>query len=57
MSDWGKKVPGCAYCECADRAMMKCHPESEDCKKEYDLEEADFHKECRCDFFRKKKSE
>ena len=30
------------------------NPESEDCKREYDLEEEDFHKECNCDFFDKK---
>lgn len=54
MSDWGRRVPGCAYCEHADREEMKCFPNSSDCKKEYDLVEEDFHKECNCDFFKQK---
>jgi len=33
---------------------MKCYPESEDCKSEYDLEEKDFYVECNCDFYEKK---
>ena len=54
MSKWGKRVPGCAFCACADREKMKCYPGSQDCKSEYNLEEADFHKECNCDFFNRK---
>ncbi len=54
MSTCGKKVPGCAFCAHANKDKMKCYPESEDCKREYDLEEEDFHKECNCDFFDKK---
>ena len=54
MSTWGKKVPGCAFCAHANKDEMKCYPESEDCKREYDLEEEDFHKECNCDFFLRK---
>lgn len=54
MSDgeWGKKVPGCKYYVHADREKMKCFPESQHCKSEYDLEELDFYGECYCDFFR-----
>lgn len=55
MSEWGKHVPGCAFCAwCADRETMKCYPGSKDCKSEYDLEESDFHKECNCDFYKKR---
>lgn len=54
MSEWGKKVPGCAFCAHADRDKMKCYPESKDCKSEYDLQEVDFSKECNCDFYKKK---
>lgn len=54
MSTWGKKVLGCAVCAHANKDKMKCYPESEDCKSEYDLEEEDFHKECNCDFYKRK---
>ena len=50
-NEWGKKVPGCGFCKHANYELMKCFPESKDCKSEYNLEEADFHKECHCDFF------
>lgn len=33
---------------------MKCYPESDDCKSEYNLAEEDFHREARCDFFHEK---
>ncbi len=52
--EWGKRCPGCGYCANADKNKMKCFPESEDCKSEYDLEEADFQKGCNCDFFKHK---
>lgn len=51
MSGWGKRVPGCNFCVYADKVNMKCHPNSEDCNKEYDLEEADFNGPCNCDFY------
>ena len=51
MSEWGKRCPGCGQCLHADREQMKCFPNSEDCKDEYDLEEEDFYKEANCDFF------
>ena len=51
---WGRKVPGCKFCIYADREKMKCFPNSDDCKKEYDLEESDFQTECNCDFFKHK---
>ena len=51
---WGRRVPGCGFCIHADKEKMKCFPESEDCKSEYDLEEADFQTECNCDFFKHK---
>lgn len=54
MSEWGKKVPGCAFCAHADRDKMKCYPESKDCKSEYDLQKVDFSQECNCDFYKKK---
>lgn len=54
MSIVGRRVPGCGYCEHANREDMKCYPQSSDCKKEYDLEESDFYKECHCDFFKLK---
>ena len=47
----GRKCPGCAYYKHSDKEKMKCYPESEDCKNEYNLEESDFRKECNCDFF------
>lgn len=34
--------PGCAFCVHANKELMKCFPESEDCKSEYDLDESDF---------------
>ena len=54
MSGWGKRVPGCSSCAHANKEKMKCYPESEDCKSEYDLEETDFNKECNCDFYKKR---
>ena len=36
----------------ANYDKMKCYPDSEDCKSEYDLVEKDFHTEARCDFFK-----
>lgn len=56
MNEWGKEVDGCAFCENADYENLKCYPNSSDCKKEYDLEEEDFHKKCHCDFFKRKRS-
>ena len=50
----GKKCAGCGKCVHADHEKMKCYPESDDCKKEYNLTEEDFHKEARCDFFHEK---
>lgn len=50
----GRKCSGCGECKHADHDKMKCYPESEDCKSEYDLTEEDFHKEARCDFFHHK---
>lgn len=47
----GKKCAGCAYCIHVNHFKMKCYPESDDCKSEYDLTEADFHTEAYCDFF------
>ena len=47
----GKTCPGCAYCVHSNKNLMKCFPESEDCKKEYDLETS-----CCCDFFEKRKT-
>ena len=37
MNDWGKRCKGCAYCVHANKQKMKCFPESEDCKSEYDF--------------------
>lgn len=54
MSGWGKRCPGCGQCTHANKELMKCFPESEDCKKEYDLEEKDFEQEANCDFFKQK---
>lgn len=54
MNGFGKRCKGCAYCVHADRDKMKCFPESEDCKSEYDLVESDFYGECNCDFFEEK---
>ena len=51
---WGRRCPGCGQCMCANKEKMKCFPESEDCEREYNLEEADFHTECNCDFFKQK---
>lgn len=50
----GRRCAGCGYCAHADHDKMKCYPESEDCKSEYDLTEEDFHTEVRCDFFKSK---
>lgn len=49
----GKSCPGCAYCVHSNKNLMKCFPESEDCKKEYDLDPTDFETSCCCDFFEK----
>lgn len=51
----GRQCPGCNFCIHANREEMKCYPESEDCKSEYDLEESDFYTEARCDFFEDKR--
>ena len=37
MEGFGKRCKGCAYCIHANREEMKCYPESEDCKSEYNL--------------------
>ena len=50
----GKDCAGCGSCVHADHEKMKCFPKSSDCKKEYDLEEDDFHKRANCDFFKAK---
>lgn len=50
----GKDCAGCGSCVHADHEKMKCFPKSADCKKEYDLEEDDFHKRANCDFFKAK---
>ena len=55
MDGFGKRCKGCAYCTHANREEMKCYPESEDCKSEYDLEESDFENECNCDFFEERR--
>ena len=47
----GSACPGCAFCVHANKELMKCFPESEDCKSEYDLDESDFVGGCYCDFF------
>ena len=52
VNEYGNRCLGCGFCVHADKEKMKCFPESEDCKKEYDLEEEDFNKECNCDFFK-----
>lgn len=49
-----KKCAGCGKCVHADHEKMKCYPESDDCKSEYNLAEEDFHREARCDFFHEK---
>lgn len=54
MNEFGRHCPGCGQCAHANKEQMKCFPESKDCKKEYDLEEEDFCKECNCDFFKQK---
>lgn len=56
MEGFGERCKGCAYCIHANREKMKCYPESEDCKSEYDLEESDFENECNCDFFEENNS-
>lgn len=50
----GKRCAGCSQCIHADHDKMKCYPESDDCKSEYDLTEEDFYKEANCDFFHRK---
>ena len=50
----GNKCSGCGECKHADHDKMKCYPESEDCKSEYDLTVEDFYIEARCDFFHHK---
>lgn len=50
----GKKCNGCSQCIHADLDNMKCHPESDDCKSEYDLTEDDFRQRGNCDFFHRK---
>lgn len=49
-----KRCIACEYCIHANYDKMKCYPDSEDCKSEYDLVEKDFHTEARCDFFKHK---
>ena len=41
----------CIECVHCDVNNMKCHPNSEDCEKEYDLLLEDLIKEDECDFF------
>ena len=50
----GHKCSGCGEYKHADHNKMKCYPESEDCKKEYDLTEQDLYTKARCDFAEKK---
>lgn len=50
----GEECPGCLYCVHSDKENMKCFPNSEDCKKKYDLDQSDFDGPCRCDFFERR---
>lgn len=52
----GKRCSGCAYCTHSNKSLMKCFPESDDCKKEYDLDQIDFLQPCNCDFFEEEDS-
>lgn len=45
----------CSNCINADKNEMKCHPNSKDCRKEYNLEETDFSELKPCDFYEEKK--
>ena len=44
----------CIECTHCNVEEMKCIPESEDCKKEYDLTEQDLYTKAICDFAEKK---
>lgn len=44
----------CIDCACCNVEKMKCYPNSEDCHKEYDLDESDLHTPAHCDFFKAK---
>lgn len=43
----------CLYCKHCNVTEKKCHPESEDCKPEYDLEDKDIYEYRKndCDFY------
>lgn len=45
------KCIDCAHC---DEEKLLCHPESEDCREEYQLNENDLYTEDWCDFFKRK---
>ena len=47
------KCEDCVYC---DKTNKKCHPQSSDCKIEYDLTDDDIYKlsNDRCDFYKPK---
>lgn len=44
----------CIDCACCNVEEMKCYPNSEDCHKEYDLDESDLTTPAHCDFFKSK---
>ena len=48
------KVMKCVECTHCNEKEMKCFPESDDCRKEYDLTEHDLYTNAKCDFAEKK---
>ena len=48
------QIMKCIECTHCNVEEMKCFPESEDCKTEYDLTEHDLYAKARCDFAEKK---
>ena len=48
------KYVKCIDCVCCNVEKMKCYPDSEDCEKEYDLDDDDLHIPAHCDFFKAK---
>ena len=48
------QIMKCTECTHCNVEEMKCFPESEDCKTEYDLTEHDLYAKARCDFAEKK---
>ena len=48
------QIMKCIECTHCNVEEMKCFPESEDCKTEYDLMEHDLYAKARCDFAEKK---